>query len=62
MKPRKSRIIVAKILCIAFCIPMYPLVLFAVWYDKRTSFGGKFNFRESTKDYWSDVKETIRYK
>lgn len=56
------RIIIVKILCVLFCVPVYPLVLFAEWYDKRTSYGGKFSFKTASADYWQDVKETLLYK
>jgi len=43
-------------------VPVYPLVMFAEWYEKRTSYGGKFSFKSASIDYWQDVKETLLYK
>lgn len=56
------RLIIVKILCILFCVPVYPLVLFAEWYSKSTTLGAKFSFKRASVDYWQDVKETIFYK
>ncbi len=51
-----------KALILVGCIPMYPLIMFAVYYEKSTSFGGKFRLGEATKEYWSDVWEAITYR
>lgn len=51
-----------KAIILLLCIPFYPLVIFAEWYDKKTHFGPKFNLRKATADYWADVRDTLTYR
>lgn len=53
------RLIIVKILCILFCVPVYPFVIFAEWYGKSMTLGAKFDFKTASVDYWRDVKETL---
>lgn len=56
------KLILIKIIVVLLCLPAYPLVLFAEWYDKSTHFGPKFNLRRASKEYWIDVWDALAYK
>lgn len=53
------RLIIVKILCALFCVPVYPPVMFAEWYSKSSTLGAKFDFKTASADYWRDVKATL---
>ena len=53
------RLIIVKILCVLFCVPIYPFAIYAEWYGSRAWLGGKFSFKSASADYWQDVKETL---
>ena len=56
------RLIFVKVACLLFCIPVYPLVLFAEFYNVKTSFGGTFKFRKVSKEYWVDVRDVLHFR
>lgn len=56
------RLIIVKILCVLFFVPVYPFAIYAEWYGSRAWLGGKFSFKNATIDYWQDVKETLLHK
>lgn len=52
-----------KALVLLLCVPAYPFVIFAEWYDKATHFySTKFNLRKATAEYWSEIWEVLTYK
>lgn len=56
------RLIIVKILCVLFCVPVYPFAIYEEWYGSRMWLGGKFSLKSASIDYWQDVKETLLYK
>lgn len=51
-----------KAIVLLLCIPLFPFVMFAEWYDAKTSFG-RFNFRKESKFYWKDdVWSSLKYR
>ncbi len=56
------KLIAKKALALISCIPMYPLVMFAIYYEKSTYFGGKFRLGETTKEYWAEIWKVLTYR
>jgi len=56
------KLLAKKLFVILICIPYYPLVMFAEWYDKATHFGPRFSLRKATAEYWSEIWEVLTYR
>lgn len=56
------KLLIIKFLIAILCLPVYPLVLFAEWYQAKTTFGGVFNYKESSADYWKDVFHALAFR
>lgn len=56
------KLLFKKFIVLLLCIPCYPLVMFAEWYDKATHYGSKFKLRNSSAEYWVEVWEVLTYR
>ena len=56
------KLLFKKFVVLLLCIPTYPLVMFAEWYDKSTHYGSKFHLRNSSVEYWAEVWEVLAYR
>ncbi|SET42612.1 hypothetical protein SAMN05216389_11129 [Oceanobacillus limi] len=56
------KILLIKIVVLLLCIPAYPFYVFFVGAERRRYFGNQTTYKDVSKEYWQDVKETLLYR